>query len=84
MVFPSQLQLDHHPSPPGPVVVIWMKRSPQKSSIKYESQKWLPEVALRRGSGSANTARLKTLTMGRIVKSAGFRCDKLPVSKSPF
>jgi hypothetical protein len=70
-----QLQLDKHPSPPGPVVV-WMKISPQESSIKFENQKWLLEgVVLRRESGSVNTARSKTLTMGQIVKYAVFRCD---------
>ena len=55
-----------------------MKISPQKFSIKSENRKLLlEEVMLRRGSGSVDTARSKTLTMGRIVKFVVFRCDRL-------
>jgi hypothetical protein len=55
-----------------------MKISLQRSSIKYESRKRVREgVASRQGSGSVNTVLSKTLTMGRIVKSAVFRCDDL-------
>lgn len=79
-----QPQFDRRPSPLG-LVVVWMKISPQKFSIKYGSQKWLLEgVALRQGLGSVSTARLKTLTMGRIVKSVAFRCDKPGCTKSLF
>ena len=70
----SQLQFNTRPSPPVPVVV-WMKIYLQKSSIKYESQKWPPEAVLRRGSGSVNTALSKTLTRGRTVKSVVFHCN---------
>ena len=59
------------------LVVVWMKISLRKFSIKYDSQKWLlGGVTFCRTLGSVGTARSKTLTMGRIVKSAVFRCDK--------
>ena len=74
MLLLFQPQLSQNLFPPGPVV--WMKRSLRKSSIKYESQKWhLVRVVLRQGSGSVSTARLKTLTTGRIVKSVVSHCD---------
>ena len=70
-----QLQSNQRPSPPG-LVAVWTRRSLLKYSIKYESQKWrLEGVVLRQGSGSANTVRSKTLTTGRIVRSAVFHCD---------
>lgn len=70
-----KLPFDRHPSPLGQAVA-WMKISLQKSLIKYENRKWLLGAGLRRGSGSVSTVRLRTLTTGRIARSAVFRCDK--------
>ena len=61
-----------------------MKRSLRKSSIKYESQKWLPGVVLRRGSGPANIALSKILMMGEIVKSVVFHYDDLRTFERPI